>query len=226
MRIVIVFFKYNTFYFTYPPRKHDFSHILPSCLLFIAESRKYHPLVVLLHNHKWLKKISKKVSPVLKQCSVFYLRYCVLRYFVKLPPFNGSPLLCPINATSSFSYVFTLHYPRVLHCRIVPIQKLKKLFVLGRKKPPIIVVLSEFKRSNLKVTRKFAKTPRGHVDRGGEYFHETFIRRHIQATASGVVEGGLGGAEPPLLKFHVDLGGLSPPPIIFARCIILNGNVL
>ena len=62
MRIVIVFFKYNTFYFTYPPRKHDFSHILPSCLLFIAESRKYHPLVVLLHNHKWLKKISKKVS--------------------------------------------------------------------------------------------------------------------------------------------------------------------
>ena len=43
---------------------------------------------------------------------------------------------------------------------------------------------------------------------------------------SGVVEGGLGGAEPPLLKFHVDLGGLSPPPIIFARCIILNGNVL
>jgi hypothetical protein len=98
--------------------------------------------------------------------------------------FNGSPLLCPINATSSFSYVFTLHYPRVLHCRIVPIQNLKKLFVLGRKKPPIIVVLSEFKRSNLKITRKFAKTPRGHVDRGGEYFHETFVRRHSQATAT------------------------------------------
>ena len=172
MRIVIVFFKYNTFYFTYPPRKHDFSHILPSFLLFIAESRKYHPLVVLLHNHKWLKKISKKVSPVLKQCSVFYLRYCVLRYFVKLP----------INATSSFSYVFTLHYPRVLHCRIVPIQKLKKIFVLGRKKPPITVVLSEFKRSNLKVTRKFVKTPRGLLDRGGEYFHETFVRHHSNLT--------------------------------------------
>jgi hypothetical protein len=46
---------------------------------------------------------------------------------------------------------------------------------------------------------------------------------------SGVVEGGGGlrGAEPPLLKFHVDLGGLSPP-IFFARCIILttNENVL
>jgi hypothetical protein len=36
--------------------------------------------------------------------------------------FNGSPLLCPINTTSSSSYVFRLRYPRVLHCRIVPIQ--------------------------------------------------------------------------------------------------------
>jgi hypothetical protein len=84
--------------------------------------------------------------------------------------FNGSPLLCPINATSSFSYVFRLHYPRVLHCRIVPIQKLKTLFVLGRKKPPILVVLSEFKISNLEVTRKFAKTPCGLLDRGVNIF--------------------------------------------------------
>ena len=84
--------------------------------------------------------------------------------------FNGSPLLCPINATSSFSYVFRLHYPRVLHCRIVPIQKFKTLFVVGRKKPPIIDVLSKFKRSNLKVTRKFAKTPRGLHDRGVNIF--------------------------------------------------------
>jgi hypothetical protein len=42
--------------------EHDFSHILPYCLLFIAESGKYHPVVALLHNHKWLKNISKKVS--------------------------------------------------------------------------------------------------------------------------------------------------------------------
>jgi hypothetical protein len=55
IRIVIIFIKYNTFYFTY----RDFSQILPSCLLFIAESGKYHPVVVLLHNHEWLKKISK-----------------------------------------------------------------------------------------------------------------------------------------------------------------------
>ena len=82
IRIVIVFFKYNTFYFTHPPRKHDF-HIFASCLLFIAESRKYHPVVVLLHNHKWLKNISTKFHQVLKKCSVFYLRYSVLRYFVK-----------------------------------------------------------------------------------------------------------------------------------------------
>ena len=80
---------------------------------------------------------------------------------------NGSPLLCPINTTSSSSNVFTLQYPRVLHCRIVPIQKLKTLVALERKRPPILVVLSEFKRSNLKVTRKFAKPPRGLHDRGG-----------------------------------------------------------
>jgi hypothetical protein len=85
--IVIILIKYNTFYFTYPPRKHDFSHILPSCLLFIAESGKYHQVVVLLHNDRWLKTISTKFNEVLKQCSIFYLRYCVLRYFVKLPPF-------------------------------------------------------------------------------------------------------------------------------------------
>jgi hypothetical protein len=51
---------------------------------------------------------------------------------------NGSPLLCPINTTSSSSYVFRLHYPRVLHCRMVPIQKLKTLVALERKKPPIV----------------------------------------------------------------------------------------
>jgi hypothetical protein len=62
IRIVIFFFKYNTFYFTYPPRKHDFNHILPSCLLFIAKSRKYHSVVVLLHNDKWLKKVFNLVS--------------------------------------------------------------------------------------------------------------------------------------------------------------------
>ena len=50
--------------------------------------------------------------------------------------FNGSPILCPINATSSSSYVFRLQCPRVLHCRIVLIEKLKTLLVLGRKKPP------------------------------------------------------------------------------------------
>ena len=50
--------------------------------------------------------------------------------------FNGSPILCQINATSSSSYVFRLQYPRVLHCRIVLKEKLKTLLALGRKKPP------------------------------------------------------------------------------------------
>jgi hypothetical protein len=72
-----------------------------------------------------------------------------------------------------------LQYPEVIHCRIVPVEKLKTLAVLERRKPPNTVVLSEFKRSNLKVTRKFVKTPRGLHDRGGGgYFHETFVRHH------------------------------------------------
>ena len=80
---------------------------------------------------------------------------------------NGLLHLSPINATSSSSYVFILQYPRVLHCRIVPIEKLETLVALERKKPPITLVVSESKRSNLKVTCKFAKTPLGLHDRGG-----------------------------------------------------------
>ena len=161
IRIVIIFIKYNTFYFTYPPRKHDLSHILPSCLLFIPEYGKYHPIIVL--NHEWLKKISKKVSSSLEtvQCILSSIFREIWRHC------NGAPLLCPINATSSSSYVFRLQYPEVIHCRIVPIQKLKTLLVFERRKPPNTVVLSEFKRSNLKVTRKFVKIPRGLHDRGG-----------------------------------------------------------
>jgi hypothetical protein len=172
IRIVIIFIKNNTFYFTYPPRKHDFRHILPYCFLFIAESGKYHPVVALLHNHEWLKKISKKVSSSLEtvQCilssilcpSIFreIWRHC-----------NCAPLLCP----------FRLQYPEVIHCRIVPIEKLKTLVIFERRKPPNTTVLSEFKRSNLKVTRKFVKTPR---DRGGggEYFQESFVRPHRNLT--------------------------------------------
>jgi hypothetical protein len=111
-------------------------------LLFIGESGKYQPVVVLLHNHKWLKKISKKVSSNLEtvQCilssilcpSIFreIWRHC-----------NGWQLLCPIDSTSSSSYVFRLQYPEVIHCRIVPIEKLKTLVALERRKPPITVVL-------------------------------------------------------------------------------------
>jgi hypothetical protein len=72
-----------------------------------------------------------------------------------------------INATSSSSYVFRLQYPEVIHCRIVPIQKLKRLLVFERRKPPNTVVLSEFKSSNLKVTRKFVKTSPWATRQGG-----------------------------------------------------------
>jgi hypothetical protein len=153
-----------------------FTYPLDPCLLFIAESRKYHAVVVLLHNDKWLKNISTKFHQVLKQCSVFYLRILWPSIFREIwRHCNGSPLLCPINATSSSSYVFRLQYPRVLQCRIVPIQNLKILVALERKKPSITLVLSESQRlSNLKVLVGYMT--------GGEYFHEMFVRHDSNLT--------------------------------------------
>jgi hypothetical protein len=65
-----------------------------------------------------------------------------------------------------------LQYPIVLHCRIVPIEKLKTIVALesGRKSPIKLIEYNNphSKRSiNLKVTRKFAKTPLGLHDREG-----------------------------------------------------------
>jgi hypothetical protein len=99
---------------------------------------------------------------------------------------NGSPLLYPINAISLSSYVFRFQYPRVLvlHCRIVPIQKFETLVALERKKPPITLVLSDSKISNLKVTRKFAKTPRGLHDSGVNIF----TKRSIATTARTLIK--------------------------------------
>jgi hypothetical protein len=134
-------------------------------LLFIAKSRKYHPVVVLLHNDKWLKKISAKFHEVLKQFSVFIFDIVSLDISSNCRHFNGLQFLCPINATS-FSYVFILQYPRVLHCRIVPIEKFTTLVALGRKNLPYTT---------------FTKTFHGHAT-GGEYFHETFVRHHSNLT--------------------------------------------
>ena len=87
--------------------------LLPYCLLFIAESGKYHPVVALLHNHKWLKKISKKVSSGFEtvQCILSsILCPSIFREILKYGAIaNGSPLLCPINASYSSCCVFR-HY--------------------------------------------------------------------------------------------------------------------
>jgi hypothetical protein len=85
-----------------------------------------------------LKKISKKIS------SSFETVQCILSSILCPSIFREiwrhSPLLCPINATSSSCCVFRLQYPRVLHCRIVPIEKLKTIVALERRKPPIKLV--------------------------------------------------------------------------------------
>jgi hypothetical protein len=77
-------------------------------------------------------------------------------------------LLLPINATSSFPYVFRLQYPRVLHCRIVPIKKLTIVFVFGRKNPPVNHLGSKYKTNHLKVTRNLRENfSWTHDGRGG-----------------------------------------------------------
>jgi hypothetical protein len=55
-----------------------FSHILSPCLLFIAESRKYNPVVILLHNQKMAREDFNQVS------SSFETVQCIL-----------SSILCP-----------------------------------------------------------------------------------------------------------------------------------
>jgi hypothetical protein len=68
-------------------------------LLFIAEFGKYHPVVVLLHNHKWLKKIPKKVS------SSFETVQCIL-----------SSILCP----SIFRQIAAILMARRFSARLAP----------------------------------------------------------------------------------------------------------
>jgi hypothetical protein len=74
------------------------------------------------------------------QC-ILYSILCPLIFRQMCAHCNASPLHCPINATYSSSYVFRLQYPRVLHCRIVPIEKLKTFVALERKEPPITHLL-------------------------------------------------------------------------------------
>ena len=89
--------------------------------------------------------------------------------------FNSSPILCPINATSSSSYVFRLQYQRVLHCRIVLIEKLKTLLALERKKTSHNKFRIGIKTNHLKVTRNLRENSSWLLDRGAEYFHETLF---------------------------------------------------
>ena len=134
IRIDIVLFKYNALYFTYPPPKHDFSHILPSCSRFTAESQQFHPKVVLLHNNPWLRNISTTAA----QCILFPLLFAPI-ISQNCRHYKASWLLCSINAISSSSCVFKLQNPIVLHCLISPLKNWDDWsFFYGVKNPRII----------------------------------------------------------------------------------------
>ena len=125
IRINIVLLKYNALYFTYPPppEKRDFSHIYRLVLLFIADSRKYHQILTLLNNNRWLDDNSTKFRRLLKQCNVFYLQFCLLGLLARISRhYKASRLLCSINAISSPSCVFKLQNPIAFHCLISPLK--------------------------------------------------------------------------------------------------------
>jgi hypothetical protein len=113
------------------------------CRLVYFLSSRLANIIQLLYFHIMingsLKKISTKFRQVLKQCSVFYLRFVSVDILsIEICGHcNASSLLCPIIKCHLFvSYVFRLQYPRVLHCRVVAIEKLKTFVALERKNLP------------------------------------------------------------------------------------------
>ena len=100
--ISVVLSRYNALHFTYLAPKRDFiRHILSSCSLFFAASRRFQPIVVASHNDRCLRKMSANFRRILRQRRAVYPRYCVLRYCVKYDAIcNASSLLCQINDAS------------------------------------------------------------------------------------------------------------------------------
>ena len=91
-----------------------------------------------------------------------------------------SPLLCPINANSSSSYVFRLQIPCIIHCRIAKSKKLKTLVAFERKKPPMTDLGPDSKTHVWKYTRDLHETRRSLLVRGGEIFSRTVCSPHQQ----------------------------------------------
>ena len=53
----VILLRYKVVYNTYPTALYDFSYGLPFSLYFIVVARSYHPLVMLLLEHEYLKII-------------------------------------------------------------------------------------------------------------------------------------------------------------------------
>jgi hypothetical protein len=86
--------------------------------------------------------------------------------------FNGSPILCPINATSSSSYVFRSQYPRALHCRIVLIENISSTW---KEKTSHNKFRIGIKTNNLKVMRNLRENSLWQLDRGARIFSRKVV---------------------------------------------------
>ena len=100
------------------------------CHLVCFLSTHVSAIVLLLHDNRSLKQISAMFRQILKHLISNTVYFTI---FSNMPPLHVSPLLCPINFSSSSLYEFGLHYPRVFLYRIVLIQKLKRLNALEGK---------------------------------------------------------------------------------------------
>ena len=122
---------YNALYFTYPLPKHDFSHILPSCSRFTAESQQFHPNVVLLHNNPLVKEYFHQDS------STFEAAQCILFPILFAPIISQNRRHYKASHLLNKCHFFTscavkLQNPIVLHCLISPLKKLGRLELLLR----------------------------------------------------------------------------------------------
>ena len=111
------------------PRKNTISAIFTVLFCFLSPTLAtvIKLLRTLLNNNLWPKDNLTKFRRLLKQCSVFYLRFCLLgripaRICQNSCHYKASRLLCSINAISSPSCVFKLQNPVVIHCLISPLK--------------------------------------------------------------------------------------------------------
>ena len=170
-------------YFTPPPpEKHYVSRIYHLVLLFIADSRKYHQILTLLNNNRWLNDNSTKFRQLLKQSSILSPILFAWTISQNSCHYKALRLLCSINAISSPSRVFKLQNPIVLHCLISPLKNWDVWgFFIGVNNPTEIHSCNSFYELQKKL--KVMCNPCVNATQGGT----NMFAKHLFATSDYVI---------------------------------------